>query len=90
MVKGGEGIFLRLGRIETNSLEILSIGVQAPGLDPGVGEMFRSVGPTPGNRALFLRIALPPPRYVKSSPWPVVRPGGQGLRGQPKCRPLRP
>ena len=41
-------------------MEILSFGVQAPGLDPGVGEMFRFVGPTPGNRALFLRIAIPP------------------------------
>ena len=41
-------------------MEILSFGVQAPGLDPGVGEMFRVVGPTPGNRALFLIIALPP------------------------------
>lgn len=45
-----------------NPLEILAVGVQAPGLDSGVGEMFRFVGPTPGNRALFLRIALPPRR----------------------------
>ena len=46
-------------------MEILSFGVQAPGLDPGVGEMFRFVGPTPGNRALFLRIALPPSQICK-------------------------
>ena len=59
-------------------MEILSFGVQAPGLDPGVGEMFRFVGPTRGNRALFLRIAFPPARYVNNSPWPVIRPGGTG------------
>ena len=35
--------------------EILSIGVQAPGLDQGVSEMFRFVGPTPGNRPLLLK-----------------------------------
>jgi len=64
--------------MQTILMEILSFGVQAPGLDPGVGEMFRFVGPTPGNRALFLRIALPPPRYVKSYPWLVIRPGGTG------------
>ena len=29
-------------------MEILSFGVQAPGLDPGLGEMFRFVGPTLG------------------------------------------
>ena len=46
-------------------MEILSFGVQAPGLDPGVGEMFRFVGPTPGNRALFLRIALLPSQICK-------------------------
>ena len=49
-------------------MEILSFGVQAPGLDPGVGEMFRFVGPTPGNRALFLRIALPPSQIRKEFP----------------------
>ena len=49
----GEGVvFLRFGRIQTILMEILSFGVQAPGLDPGVGEMFRFVGPTRGNRAL--------------------------------------
>jgi hypothetical protein len=50
----GKGVvFLRFGRIfKKRPLEILLIGVQAPGLDPGVGEMFRFVGPTRGNRAL--------------------------------------
>ena len=45
-------VFLRFGRIGTILMEILLFGIQAPGLDPGVGEMFRVVGPTPGNRAL--------------------------------------
>ena len=59
-------------------MEILSFGVQAPGLDPGVGEMFRFVGPTPGNRAVLFELPSPTPRYLKSFPWPVIRPGGTG------------
>ena len=59
-------------------MEILSFGVQAPGLDPGVGEMFQFVVPTPGSRALFFKELFLPPKYVKSSPWPVIRPGGTG------------
>ena len=50
-------------------MEILSFGIRAPGLDPGVGEMFQFVGPTAGNRALFLRIALPPSQICKEFPW---------------------
>ena len=49
-------------------MEILSFGIQAPGLYPGVGEMFRFVGPTPGNRVLFLRIALPLSQICKEFP----------------------
>jgi hypothetical protein len=49
-------------------MEILSFGVQAPGLDPRVGEMFWFVGPTPGNRALFLRIALRQSQICKEFP----------------------
>jgi hypothetical protein len=55
------GLFLGFGRIYIILMKILSFGVQAPGLDPGVGEMFRFVGPIPGNRVLFLRIAPPLP-----------------------------
>ena len=49
-------------------MEILSFGVQAPGLDPGVGEMFRFVGPTPGNRTLSFRIAFPTSQICKEFP----------------------
>ena len=63
-------------------MEILSFGVQAPGLDPGLGEMFRFVGPTLGNRALFVKIDLPPSQICKEFPWACNTAWGQGLRGR--------
>ena len=61
-------VFVRFGRMLTILMEILSFGVQATGLDPGVGEMFRFVAPNPGNRASFVRIAIPPSQVCKESP----------------------
>ena len=59
-------------------MEILPFGVQAPGLDPGLGEMFRFVGPTLGNRALFVKIDLPPSQICKEFPWACNTAWGSG------------
>ena len=66
-------------------MEILSFGIQAPGLDQGVGEMFRFVGPTAGNRALFLRITLPPSQICKEFPWACNTAWGSGPQGSGGC-----
>ena len=68
-------------------MEILPFGVQAPGLDPGVGEMFRFVGLTPGNRALSLRVALPPSQICKEFPWACNSAWGSGPQGPAKVPP---
>ena len=39
-----KGLYSSFGRIYTILMEVLSFWVQAPGLDPGLGEMFPFVG----------------------------------------------
>ena len=73
-----KGLYFKVWPNKKNPLEILSIWVQAPGLDPGLGEMFRFVGPTLGNRALFVKIDLPPSQICKEFPWACNTAWGSG------------